>query len=240
MSKGHDDKSSERDEGADKDPTRRLDAKTYFKELGRLQIELVKLQEWIKHAGLKSRSHLRGPRRRRQGRHHQAHHRAPQSARRAHRRPGHAHRAREDGVVLPALRRAPAGRRRDGPLRPLLVQPRRRRARHGLLQRGRGVGVLPLLPGVRAHAHPQRHHPLKYWFSVSDEEQEKRFQRASQGPAQALEAQPDGPREPARAGWSTRRPRTRCSATPTPRTRPGRWSTPTTSGARGSTASTTC
>ena len=35
-------------------------------------------------------------------------------------------------VVLPALRPAPADRRRDGPLRPVLVQPRRRRAGHGL------------------------------------------------------------------------------------------------------------
>ena len=36
-------------------------------------------------------------------------------------------------MVLPALRRAPAGRRRDRAVRPLLVQPRRRRAGHGLL-----------------------------------------------------------------------------------------------------------
>ena len=81
---------------------------------------------------------------------------------------------------------------------------------------------------------------VKYWFSVSDEEQEKRFQRAHRGPDQALEAQPDGPRVAACAGWSTPRPRTRCSPTPTSRTRPGRWWTPTTSGAPASTASATC
>ena len=41
---------------------------------------------------------------------------------------------------------------------------------------------------------------LKYWFSVSDEEQEKRFQARAQGPAQAVEAQPHGPREPPALG----------------------------------------
>ena len=34
---------------------------------------------------------------------------------------------------------------------------------------------------------------VKYWFSVSDDEQERRFQAADRGPHQALEAQPDGP-----------------------------------------------
>ena len=33
---------------------------------------------------------------------------------------------------------------------------------------------------------------VKYWFSVSDEEQERRFQERMQGSDQALEAQPDG------------------------------------------------
>ena len=41
-----------------------------------LAFELVKLQEWIKHAGTEGRGDLRGARRRRQGRRHQADHRA--------------------------------------------------------------------------------------------------------------------------------------------------------------------
>ena len=41
-----------------------------------------------------------------------------------------------DPVVLPALHRASAGRRRDRAVRPLLVQPRRRRAGDGLLHAG--------------------------------------------------------------------------------------------------------
>jgi hypothetical protein len=45
-------------------------------------------------------------------------------------------------LVLPALCRAPAGRGRDRPLRPLLVQPRRRRAGDGFLHgRGRQVSL---------------------------------------------------------------------------------------------------
>ena len=37
---------------------------------------------------------------------------------------------------------------------------------------------------------------VKYWFSVSDTEQERRFQARLEGPDQALEAQPHGPRGP--------------------------------------------
>ena len=35
---------------------------------------------------------------------------------------------------------------------------------------------------------------IKYWFSVSDDEQERRFQARLQHAPQALEAEPDGPR----------------------------------------------
>ena len=69
---------------------------------------------------------------------------------------------------------------------------------------------------------------IKYWFSVSDEEQETPLPGAHRRPHQALEAQPDGPGSRARAGWTTPRPRTRCSRTPTSSRRPGMWSTPTT------------
>ena len=99
-----------------------------------------------------TRGHLRGPRRRRQGRHDPADLPVPEPARRAHRRPAGAHRARAVAVVLPALRPAPAGRRGDRPVRPLLVQPCRRRAGHGLLQRRR-VPPLPAPgPDLRADA----------------------------------------------------------------------------------------
>ena len=41
---------------------------------------------------------------------------------------------------------------------------------------------------------------IKYWFSVSDEEQERRFQTAAQRCDQALEAEPHGHRIPAALG----------------------------------------
>ena len=59
-------------------------------------------------------------------------------------------------MVLPALRFALAGRRRDRAVRPQLVQPRRRRARDGLLHRGRRRGILPLGAGIRAYARALR------------------------------------------------------------------------------------
>ncbi len=65
---------------------------------------------------------------------------------------------------------------------------------------------------------------IKYWFSVSDEEQEKRFQARIEDPHQALEAEPDGSATRARNGWTIPRPRTRCSSTPTSSKRRGRWS----------------
>ena len=106
----------------------------YFRELFRLQAELVKLQDWVvstRHkvvilfegrdaAGkggvikrITQRLNPPGlPRRRAAG----------------------AQRSRTHAVVLPALRDAPAGGWRDGAVRSQLVQPRRRRARDGLLQ----------------------------------------------------------------------------------------------------------
>ncbi len=60
----------------------------YVKELAHLQVELIKLQEWVRMQGLKV------------------------------------------AVIF-------EGRGRDRPLRPQLVQPRRRGARDGLLQRSR-------------------------------------------------------------------------------------------------------
>jgi hypothetical protein len=74
----------------------KLSNEVYEAELFRLQTELVKLQEWVKHTGA-HRGDLRGPRRRRQGRHHQAHHRIPQPI-----------------AASPRCRRPPIGSRASG------------------------------------------------------------------------------------------------------------------------------
>ena len=54
-----------------------LDRRIYFKELFRMQGELVKLQDSVQYKTAKGGRPLRGPRFRRQGRGHQAHHPAP-------------------------------------------------------------------------------------------------------------------------------------------------------------------
>ena len=81
---------------------------------------------------------------------------------------------------------------------------------------------------------------VKYWFSVSDEEQERRFQDRINNPAQALEAEPDGPGVARPLGRLLAGQGRDVRATPTPSCRRGGWSTPTTSAAPGSTASGTC
>ena len=110
------------------------------------------------HAGVRQgegpedRGDLRGARRGRQGRGDQTHRRADESPCVPCRRAPRADRAREIAMVLPALRAAPSRRRGDRPVRSLVVQPRRRRARDGVLHRARVRGVHALLPGVRANA----------------------------------------------------------------------------------------
>ena len=81
---------------------------------------------------------------------------------------------------------------------------------------------------------------IKYWFSVSDAEQERRFQARIAGSDEALEAVADGPPVAdalgrVLEGQGRDVPRTRTSSR-----RHGTWSTATTSGGRGSTSSATC
>jgi len=42
-----------------RDPDRKLKRKAYERELARLQVELVKLQEWVRHKGLKRQDLLK-------------------------------------------------------------------------------------------------------------------------------------------------------------------------------------
>jgi hypothetical protein len=133
--------------------------KAYERQKYRLQVELAETAELGEGDRPARRHPVRGPRRRRQGRHHQALHGAPEPARRARRRARKANRARARPVVLPALHRAPAHRRRNRAVRPLLVQPRRRRARHGLLHARRIPRVHAPGPGVRTQSRAQRHPP---------------------------------------------------------------------------------
>ena len=46
-----DDKGKKKGAAGEAGPRQKLDTETYERELGKLQVELVKLQEWIKHEG---------------------------------------------------------------------------------------------------------------------------------------------------------------------------------------------
>ena len=71
---------------------------------------------------------------------------------------------------------APADRRRDGAVRPLLVQPRRRRAGDGFcLRRGSTSSSWPRRPLFERMLVESGIHLSKYWFSVTESEQRTRF-----------------------------------------------------------------
>lgn len=61
---------------------------------------------------------------------------------------------------------------------------------------------------------------IKYWFSVSDEEQERRFQDRMKDPTKRWKSSPMD-LESRRPGRNTHGPRTRCSPSPTSSRRPG-------------------
>ena len=75
----------------------------------------------------------------------------------------------------------------------------------------------------------------KYWFSVSDRQQEKRFRSRLTDPMRQLEALPHRPGVAHPLGGVLAAPRTRCSSTPTFRRRAGTWSSPRTRSGPGST-----
>src|SRR5487761_1710193 len=127
-------------------------SRDYYERTKRLlQIELVKLQNWVKDRAA-DHHRLRGPRRRGQRRHDQALHRAPEPARGDRRGAGKAVGARADPVVLPAVRDAPARRGRDRDVRQVLVQPGRGRAGHEVCHAGRIRRVHARGAGIRADA----------------------------------------------------------------------------------------
>lgn len=107
-----------------------MDRSVYFRELFRLQGELVKLQDWVINQGLKVVVIFEGRDAAGKGGVIKAHHAASQSARLPGGGLAATKRARANAMVFSALRGAPPGRRRDRFIRPQLVQSRRGRACH--------------------------------------------------------------------------------------------------------------
>jgi hypothetical protein len=186
-----------------------LDRSVYFKELFRLQGELVKLQDWVQHNKLKVVVIFEGRDSAGKGGviKRITQRLNPRVCRVAATR---AERARAHAMVLSALRDPPARRRRNRPVRPLLVQPRRRRARHGFLHRGAMRGVLSLGAGVRTYAGAFGHHPDQVLVFDHRRRAAVPVPDAHSRPTQAMEAEPDG-RAVARARSFIPRPRKRCS-----------------------------
>ena len=180
------------------------------RSLRKLQVELCHLQDWVKPR-VCGHHCLRRARRRRQGRHHQGDHRAGQPARLSRGRAAGAVGPPEDADVHPALHRAFPRGRRDRDLRPQLVQPRRRRARHGISStRGNTSGSSSCARRSRSYIVDGGIKLIKIWLEVGKDEQERRFAARDRRSAAAMEAQPDGPRSPTRAGTSIRRRATGC------------------------------
>ena len=81
---------------------------------------------------------------------------------------------------------------------------------------------------------------IKYWFSVSDAEQERRFQSRIADPTKRWKLSAHGPRVARALGRVLARQGRDVRATRTSSRRRGTWSTPTTRSAPGSTSSATC
>ena len=182
-----------------------------------LQIELLKLQEWIKDTGERLVIVFEGRDAAGKGGTIKRfmEHLNPRGARVvALEKP--TERERTQWYFQRYVQHLPAGRR-DRAVRPVLVQPGRRRAGDGLLHRrastwsscGRRREFERML--VRSGIHL-----VKFWFSVSRDEQRTRFVIRQVDPVRQWKLSPDGPGLAGPAGTSTPRPRRRCSATPTP------------------------
>ena len=153
----------------------RLAREIYDRDKRLLQIELLKLQYWVKRS--KQRLVIVFEGRDAAGKggtiKRFMEHLNPRG--REHRRAGEADGARADAVVLPAVRRAPAGGRRDGAVRPLLVQPRVRRACDGVCDQEQYEEFMRQAPEFERMLVRSGILLVKLWFSVSQAEQQTRF-----------------------------------------------------------------
>ena len=179
---------------------RKLARRPYERQKAALQVELLKVQDWVKATNQKIVVLFEGRDAAGKGRDHQAVHRAPQPARRPGGRAGKADRRRADRVVLPALHPPPAAGRRNRAVRPFLVQPRRRRAGHGVLRRQGlpGVHAAGARAGADARAQRDPTHQVLVLGDPGGAAPPLRGPRA--GRAEAVEAVADRPPVPQQVG----------------------------------------
>ena len=159
------------------EPKPKMSRKKFEKELEQLQIELVKMQEWVKATGAKVCVLFEG--RDAAGKGGIIKCITERTSPRVFRvvAPAVADRAGEVADVLPALHAPSAGRRRSRALRPQLVQPGRRRTGDGLHHRRTG-GDLP--EDTRHPLNGRSSHSgiilVKYWLEETMEDQTERFE----------------------------------------------------------------
>ena len=96
-------------------------------------------------------------------------------------------------MVLPALHRPPAGGRRDRPVRPLLVQPRRRREGPRLLHARASTSASSASAPPSSAARRRRDHPPQVLVLGLEEEQAKRFEARIDDPLKQWKLSPDRP-----------------------------------------------
>ena len=85
---------------------------------------------------------------------------------------------------------APADARRDRAVRPQLVQPRRRRAGDGLLHDAEYDEFMRQAPEFERHLVRSGVHLFKFWFSVSRDEQRRRFKERKAHPLKQWKLSP--------------------------------------------------
>ena len=178
----------------DDPPVSRLPLRLYERELARLQTETVKLQEWVRQSGARLVVVFEGRDAAGKGStiKRLTQYLNPRVARIVA-LPAPTH-ARRDTMVLPALRGLPAGGGRDRDLRPELVQPRRSRARHGLLHARRVPPLSPPVPDLRETARGRRHLAPQILVLRQRRRAGTQIPAANGRPAAALEALRDGSR----------------------------------------------
>jgi polyphosphate kinase 2 (PPK2 family) len=166
--------------------------RNYERQKYRLQVELLKLQAWVKETGQKVVILFEGRDAAGKGGHHQAFHGAPEPSWRARGRPREAHRERARSVVLPALRE-------HLPTNGEIVMFDRSWYNRAGVERVMGfcsdqeyTEFMRQAPEFERMLARNGTHLIKFWFSVSRDEQRRRF-RERGAPAQAVEAVADRP-----------------------------------------------
>ena len=198
-----------------------LSRKSYERQKYRLQVELLKLQAWVKETGQRVVVLFEGRDAAGKGGtiRRFMEHLNPRGARVvALEKPTEEERGQ--WYFQRYVRHLPTAGEIDA-LRPELVQPRRRGARDGLLYRRRVPGVPAPGAGVRAHAGAPGYPHLQVLVLGEPPRAAPPLQGARGAPAQAVEALARSTSRRSTSGTTTRARRKRCSSTPTRRTRRG-------------------